>query len=50
MVSRVKLFALRANTTVFGAYLSVIMQESTCSLGSSRHGAAGCKNGRTEIC
>ena len=44
-----KLFALRANTTAFGAYLLVKMQELSCSVGSSRHGVAEGEDGRAEI-
>ena len=44
-----KLFALRANTTEFGAYLLVNMQQFSCSVGSSRHGVAEGEDGRTEI-
>jgi len=44
-----KLFALRAKTTAFGAYLLVNMQQFTCSVGSSRRGVAEGEDGRTEI-
>jgi hypothetical protein len=44
-----KLFVLRTNATSFIAYLLVNMLQFSCSVGSSRHGAAEGEDGRTEI-